>query len=217
MPRSVVLVSPRNQILLLHRVQTSTAFPSAHVFPGGTLSSFHDGAFPAPEDVAIHNDSEAYRLAAIRETFEETGILLARSSPSGRLIELEGSERARGRKNVHQGETPFLKWLARHGAMPDTGKRVSPAIETCVELINHCRRSDPLHSMGDSAEPAQTLHHADVLVLPPHRTGSGLINVCCASRQRRGSHTGANNGRRHRAHCSSVPTSIGMDREAEST
>ncbi|KAK5242169.1 hypothetical protein LTR40_012886, partial [Exophiala xenobiotica] len=30
---SVILVSPSNEILLLHRVQTSSAFPSAHVFP----------------------------------------------------------------------------------------------------------------------------------------------------------------------------------------
>ncbi len=44
---SIILVSPTNQVLLLRRVKTSTSFASAHVFPGGNLSDFHDGAVPA--------------------------------------------------------------------------------------------------------------------------------------------------------------------------
>lgn len=59
----IILVSPTNQVLLLHRVHTSSAFPSAHVFPGGNLSAFHDidGGFPLPGDVARHEDSLTYR------------------------------------------------------------------------------------------------------------------------------------------------------------
>ncbi|OCL12315.1 hypothetical protein AOQ84DRAFT_334507, partial [Glonium stellatum] len=118
---SVLLISPTNQILLLHRVQTSSSFPSAHVFPGGTLSAKHDGEIPAPDSPLRHEDGEAYRLAAIRETFEESGILLAKNKKTGRLLtELGDEEREEGRKAVHGGKVKFTEWLAEKGGVPDT-------------------------------------------------------------------------------------------------
>ncbi|KAF2434666.1 hypothetical protein EJ08DRAFT_693171 [Tothia fuscella] len=116
---SVLLISPTNQVLLLHRVRTSSSFPSAHVFPGGNVSEFHDGRVPDIEDPKRHVDNDAYRLAAIRETFEESGILLAYNNGFGRLLEVEDSKREAGRKAVHKGEVPFPKWLARQGGRPD--------------------------------------------------------------------------------------------------
>ncbi len=120
-PNSVLLISPQNEILLLHRVRNSSSFASAHVFPGGNLEAFHDGAVPTPEDPARHEDGEAYRLAAIRETFEESGILLAKNAGFGRLIEVQDDEREEGRKAIHSGEAEFRKWLAAKGGRPDTG------------------------------------------------------------------------------------------------
>lgn len=63
---SIILLSPTNQVLLLHRVKTSSAFPSAHVFPGGNLSDYHDvdvggAGLPPPGNPARHEDSLAYR------------------------------------------------------------------------------------------------------------------------------------------------------------
>ena len=116
---SVILVSPTNQILLLHRVRTSSAFPSAHVFPGGNISDFHDGSVPAEGDKLRHIDSEAYRLAAIRETFEESGILLARNNGFGRLIEVPDADREEGRKLIHAEKVDFRKWLAAKGGRAD--------------------------------------------------------------------------------------------------
>jgi len=116
---SVVLVSPTNQILLLHRVQTSRSFPSAHVFPGGNVSEFHDGRVPSPENPKRHVDGDAYRLAAIRETFEESGILLAYNNGFGRLLEVEDSEREAGRKAIHKGDIAFPTWLSQKGGRPD--------------------------------------------------------------------------------------------------
>ncbi|KAF2237250.1 hypothetical protein EV356DRAFT_496828 [Viridothelium virens] len=117
---SVLLISPTNQILLLHRVQSSSAFPSAHVFPGGNLSAQHDGHIPEPNAPARHQDGEAYRLGAIRETFEESGILLARNNGFGRLLEVRDDEREEGRKAIHQGALDFRTWLARKGGRADT-------------------------------------------------------------------------------------------------
>ena len=81
----------------------------------------HDGDLPLPEDAKRHEDSEQYRLAAIRETFEESGILLARNNGFGRLIEVPINERDEGRKLVHGGKIEFTKWLSQKGGRADTG------------------------------------------------------------------------------------------------
>jgi len=116
---SVLVVSPQNQILLLQRVKQSSSFPSAHVFPGGNVSEYHDGRAPEPDHPDRHVDSDVYRKAAIRETFEESGILLARNNGFGRLIEVPEAEREEGRRLVHGSEMPFEKWLARKGGRAD--------------------------------------------------------------------------------------------------
>lgn len=117
---SVLLISPNNQVLLLQRVKQSSSFPSAHVFPGGNVSEDQDGRVPAPDSPERHVDSEPYRIAAIRECFEESGILLARNNGFGRLIELPESEREEGRKAIHSNQITFAKWLAQKGGRSDT-------------------------------------------------------------------------------------------------
>ncbi|KIX93173.1 uncharacterized protein Z520_11027 [Fonsecaea multimorphosa CBS 102226] len=110
---STILVSPSNEILLLHRVQTSSAFPSAHVFPGGNLEP-SDGELPSdPKDVNRHLENIAYRTGAIRELFEETGILLARESKTAEsLLPVSTAVRKDGREAVHKGKIPFKSWLS---------------------------------------------------------------------------------------------------------
>ncbi|KAF1810755.1 hypothetical protein P152DRAFT_475217 [Eremomyces bilateralis CBS 781.70] len=116
---SVLLLSPDNQVLLLRRVRTSSSFPSAHVFPGGNVSAAHDGLVPDPLHPDRHRDGPAYRLAAIRETFEESGILLARD-PTGRLIEVPEAEREQARKDIYAGKVKFVDWVRAKGGEPDT-------------------------------------------------------------------------------------------------
>ncbi|RSL70995.1 hypothetical protein CEP53_001650 [Fusarium sp. AF-6] len=114
---SVLLVSPVNDVLLLHRVHTSTSFASAHVFPGGNLDPYHDGVIPSVDSPERHQDGLAYRIGAIRETFEETGILLAKKD--GTLINLSIEERDAVRKQIHGNQVKFLEWLKSVGAEPD--------------------------------------------------------------------------------------------------
>ncbi|EME46913.1 hypothetical protein DOTSEDRAFT_125442 [Dothistroma septosporum NZE10] len=116
---SVLLISPQNQVLLLQRVKQSSSFASAHVFPGGNVSEFHDGRCPDPDHPSRHTDSAVYRLAAIRETFEESGIVLARNNGFGRLIEVPEKEREAGRKAVHGSEVKFETWLSKFGGRAD--------------------------------------------------------------------------------------------------
>jgi len=117
----VLLISPTNHILLLHRVSKASSFASAHVFPGGALSRTHDGEIPDVNDLARHRDGPAYRMAAVRETFEECGRLLAKSSKTGKLFtEISDEEREQGRKDVHSGKVKFGHLLDTWGAVPDT-------------------------------------------------------------------------------------------------
>lgn len=118
---SVLLISPQNQILLLRRVRTSSSFASAHVFPGGALSADHDGEIPDVDHPGRHQDGPTYRMAAIRETFEECGILLATSKKTSRLFtEISDEEREEGRKAVHAGTIKFPELLEKWGCEADT-------------------------------------------------------------------------------------------------
>lgn len=118
---SILLISPSNQILLLHRVRTSSAFPSAHVFPGGNLSSSQDGDIPAPTDPRRHIDGPEYRLGAIRECFEESGILLAKKNDgSGAILEVPKDVREKARKDIHSGKVRFADWVMSQGGVIDS-------------------------------------------------------------------------------------------------
>ncbi|KAF7510079.1 hypothetical protein GJ744_007183 [Endocarpon pusillum] len=109
---SVILVSPDLEILLLHRVQTSSSFPSAHVFPGGHIDG-SDGHIPE-NGIERYHDNRAYRVGALRELFEETGIVLARQDgTSPKLISMPQESREEGRKLVHSGKISFQAWLTQ--------------------------------------------------------------------------------------------------------
>src|SRR5579862_1229936 len=121
---SILLLSPQNHILLLHRVTTSRSFPSAHVFPGGNLLP-SDGEIPAPGDPARHLDNRAYRVGAIRECFEESGILLARERDSGGMLWVDTGERERGRREVDSGIVGMEEWVQGRQGRVDVGAAIS--------------------------------------------------------------------------------------------
>ena len=115
------MISSSNEILLLKRVTSATSFASAHAFPGGHLDS-QDGELPPIPDARRHEDSRAYRIAAIRETFEESGILLAiRKDEPEDLLVLSDQDREQGRRAVHQNEVVFQAWVDQQGGTVDIG------------------------------------------------------------------------------------------------
>ena len=119
----MIVISPTGDVLLLHRVQTSSAFPSAHVFPGGNLSATQDGEFLSSNDPKSHEDAPCYRHAAVRELFEESGILLAKSPSSEKLLVIDEDKRDAGRKAIHMNDVTFRQWIKSHDskAEPDIG------------------------------------------------------------------------------------------------
>jgi 8-oxo-dGTP pyrophosphatase MutT (NUDIX family) len=90
---SLILLSHTNRILLLQR-SAQLSFASAHVFPGGLLSA---------------SDNNSARLCALRETFEETGLLLTTSPPP------PGTPLAEIQQAVHAGTVDFKGWVESWG------------------------------------------------------------------------------------------------------
>ncbi|KAH6633904.1 hypothetical protein B0J18DRAFT_405622 [Chaetomium sp. MPI-SDFR-AT-0129] len=80
-------------------------------------------ASSAAAQCEVHEDGPAYRLAAIRETFEESGILLAKRAgqtrEQGGLLQLSDDVREDGRKKVHANEVKFEEWVREQGGEPD--------------------------------------------------------------------------------------------------
>lgn len=136
---TVMLVDDRPdlEVLMMQR-STDTVFASGMwVFPGGSVDDDDDSmAFQA---VALHrSDQEASRLmgfdsgglsyyvAAVRESFEEAGILLALDRQSGNKVDLTDPETAQRfgeyRDRVNDGEMDFLDLVTREDLLLDVAE-----------------------------------------------------------------------------------------------
>ena len=116
-------------VLMLER-HGSIAFPGAHAFPGGVVDAGDADAqgaqLPSTQRWAEAGDGDRppealrYWVTALRELFEEVGVLLA--ARDGRLVEGPLSE-AMGvlRTRLHAGE-PFASLLAEAGLVPATDR-----------------------------------------------------------------------------------------------
>src|SRR5690606_3493370 len=70
------------EVLLLRRHRASGFVPGAYVFPGGRVDPADDDARLHQRVVGLQTPEPAfgYWMAAVREVFEETGVLLARTA-----------------------------------------------------------------------------------------------------------------------------------------
>jgi 8-oxo-dGTP pyrophosphatase MutT (NUDIX family) len=93
----------------------------ALVFPGGSIDKGDQEIIANPALYAGGEGLDAtglsFRIAAIRETFEESGILLARVGGSDSLVDAKraGAIEAAHRAALCDGKTTFLKVLADNG------------------------------------------------------------------------------------------------------
>lgn len=140
-------------LLMLQRHSRSSFMPSAYVFPGGVidkadyseqwmqiykgfgytereLSSFSNIAGPRPElfedysGIAI-SPEVAFRICAIREAFEECGLMLFRSIfDKNVVLRMSYEEVSAWRQKVHENASAFLEFC-RH-----------LVTERMVELVN---------------------------------------------------------------------------------
>jgi 8-oxo-dGTP pyrophosphatase MutT (NUDIX family) len=94
----------------------------ALVFPGGRVEeSDHDlSAGDCPNPDGLDTETLAFRIAAIRETFEESGVLLARPCGSDELIDAATLKRLEDqhRAALNAGSIGFDAVLASEGLQP---------------------------------------------------------------------------------------------------
>ncbi len=93
------------EVFMLRRTLNAAFGSGMYVFPGGKVET-HDG-----EDV-----ERAHRLAAIRECFEEAGVLLAHDADGGTVV--DGHPALAARTGVHAGDVDLLELCAEHGLTP---------------------------------------------------------------------------------------------------
>src|SRR3984893_13992700 len=93
----------------------------ALVFPGGSVDKGDQDIIARPElysgGEGLDTASLSFRIAAIRETFEESGILLARPRGSKTLVDAKraGAIEAAHRTALCEGKTTFLNVLTDNG------------------------------------------------------------------------------------------------------
>jgi 8-oxo-dGTP pyrophosphatase MutT (NUDIX family) len=119
--------APSLEVLLLRRSRATPFVPGAHVFPGGAvdpgdadprLLALVDGLdeTTASEVLGTTTPGLPFWLAAVRESLEEAGVVLARAGddpvpPDHPLF----AELATVRRQVERGETNLADHLERHG------------------------------------------------------------------------------------------------------
>jgi 8-oxo-dGTP pyrophosphatase MutT (NUDIX family) len=113
------------QVLMLRRTAAMKFAPGAYVFPGGSVDPADYGAEggwhgPSPEEFgarlgASAEVAQALVRAAVRETFEESGVLLAGAPDGGPLAAPSGPSWEADRMAVASGALPLAELLSRRG------------------------------------------------------------------------------------------------------
>jgi 8-oxo-dGTP pyrophosphatase MutT (NUDIX family) len=120
---------------MLRRTLAAEFMGGAYVFPGGAVDAGDRapellGRCHGPDDAAasaqlgLRTGGIGFWVAAIREAFEEAGVLLARSAATGRLVDPgEPGAAARletARREVGRGERPFVDVVVGEDLVLDT-------------------------------------------------------------------------------------------------
>ncbi len=113
---TIVMLRERSQleIFMVVRHHQIDFASGALVFPGGKADpqDFDDNLAPYLHGADTDANMRAMQVAAIRESFEESGVLLARSKVEDRLI---GAQRLKAlspyQKSLHSGEATMIDFL----------------------------------------------------------------------------------------------------------
>lgn len=142
------------EVLMVCRAREVDFASGALVFPGGRVETT-DAALAPPEDPL-----GAFRVAAIREAWEESGILLAH--PPGPEIPPEGEFlahlHARGLRPHHAALTPFAHWI--------TPAHSPKRFDTHFFLAHAPEGQEAIHDGREAVEalwvrPAEAVEEAD--------------------------------------------------------
>ena len=143
------------KICLLQRTAKSTFMPDVMVFPGGAVDS---------EDVSVAeallgsaNDvATVTAVAAAREAFEESGIVVADTPDDAPPVSLSAEACASWRERVHDDASQFVAFLAEQGA--------KPALEELTPLCSFIT-PDMEHDRLPKVRTAQRTSYTDILAI----------------------------------------------------
>ncbi len=176
---------------MLRRHAASSFMAGAWVFPGGKLEA-GDSTLPTDLVDDPHTPDLALRVAAIRETFEECGILLGRLPGGGHpsiddLLAMDG-EGARRRLNDREDQWDWAPWLASHGIVLEVAslgfaswwitpegepRRFDTRFYLAAVPEEQDARHDDVETTGSvwitPAEAIAAADRGDALVVPPTR------------------------------------------------
>lgn len=169
---TIVLLRPgpaAPEVFLLERHGKSAFLGGAFVFPGGKvdpedakmghgLSFEADRRFgPAPGGTWSLEDARSARVAGIRETFEEAGVLFARRPGESELVVFPEADRVRldAERRQLDGAAAFAALLAREG--------LEPALDVLVPLA---------HWITPSLEPRRFDTRFYLAAMPPEQRAS---------------------------------------------
>ncbi len=158
------------------------AFASgAAVFPGGRVekSDFALAADPVlcPNPDGIGVEPMGFRLAAIRETFEECGVFLARPAGSASLIGAEGlrAVEAAHRVPLAEGKVDLATVLGAHDLRPATDLMTHFA--HWITPVNQPKRYDTHFFLAEAPSEHLAIHDGeeavDSLWIPPGEVLAG--------------------------------------------
>ncbi|KXN92183.1 Putative nudix hydrolase 7 [Leucoagaricus sp. SymC.cos] len=102
---SVVVINARNEILLVHRNPKARSFGGMTVFPGGNYDKKQDSSLA---------------ITAIRETFEESGLLLASADGSSSNSPPDDTQLDDARHSIHQQKLLFQHFLRSNNLKADS-------------------------------------------------------------------------------------------------
>lgn len=190
------------EVLMLQRNFNSAFVPGAHVFPGGTVDDGDHAAelqalCDGPDDSAasrtlgIARGGLAYWIAAIRELYEEAGVLLARDT-AGALLSLADPEIAARlhahRRSVESGErslgavvaaerlrlatyrlTYFGHWITPEGAVRRYDARFFAAVAPEHQPVAHDNREAIAHEWARPAELLERYQRGERKLRTPTR------------------------------------------------
>lgn len=121
---TVVIVREPAEILMLKRPGTMNFAAGAYVFPGGRVDAadadprvgWHG---PSPAEFGARlgapaDEARALVVAAVRETYEESGVLLA-GTPDGQTVIPSGAEWETDRAALNAGDLSFPDFLLKRG------------------------------------------------------------------------------------------------------
>ena len=162
------------EVFMMRRTTKAAFAGGMYVFPGG----------------AVDAEDSSYEIAAIRECFEEAGVLLARRETTGDVVRFDAPEVIERfnteRHNIHDGSIALLDLCAQEGLRLTTddihyvSHWITPMgekrrFDTRFFIARAPAAQEPLHADGETIEsfwikPEEAIrrsHEKDLMLMPP--------------------------------------------------